>query len=98
MTPEFTCSAESSNFDEVPFSALRRALLSAAPAGSFAIVAPAPAQTPTLLVLRAVPAKLKKGETAAALPPLTKADVGDIKIGGKVGAGDRLFAAVEGAP
>lgn len=65
---------------------LNRALCAAAAVAllAFAVVAPAPAQTPTLLVLRAVPAKLKKGETAAALPPLTKADLGDIKIGGKV--------------
>ena len=41
------------------------------------------AQTPTLIVVRAVPAKLKKGETATALPPLSKADIGEIKLGGK---------------
>jgi len=51
---------------------------------ALAIAPHAVAQTPTMLVLRAVPAKLKKGETTSALPPLTKADIGDIKIGGKV--------------
>jgi len=50
----------------------------------FSALAPfALAQTPTLIVVRAVPAKLKKGETAQALPPLTKADIGEIKLGGK---------------
>jgi hypothetical protein len=50
----------------------------------FSALAPfAIAQTPTLIVVRALPAKLKKGETAQALPPLTKTDVGEIKLGGK---------------
>jgi len=31
-----------------------------------------------------MPAKVKKGETFAALPPIAKADIGEIKIGGKV--------------
>lgn len=50
---------------------------------AFSSIAPAFAQTPTMLVLRAVPAKLKKGETTSALPPLKKEDVAEIKIGGK---------------
>ncbi len=41
------------------------------------------AQTPTMLVLRAVPAKLKKGEVSGTIPPLTKADITEVKIGGK---------------
>lgn len=41
------------------------------------------AQTPTMLVLRAVPAKAKKGETNGALPPLVKSDISEVKIGGK---------------
>jgi hypothetical protein len=49
----------------------------------FSAVAPAVAQTPTMIVVRAVPAKLKKGETAQALPPLTQADIAEIKINGK---------------
>ena len=53
----------------------------------FSAMAPAAvAQTSTLIVVRAVPAKLKKGETPQAMPPLTKADIGEIKIGGKVAA------------
>lgn len=83
MTPELTCNLPNrSNFGSKSHSLRSARLLSAALLG-FSMMAPALAQTPTLLVLRAVPAKLKKGETAAALPPLTKADVGDIKIGGK---------------
>lgn len=46
-------------------------------------IAPAIAQTPTMLVVRAVPAKLKKGETAAAMPPLAQADIAEIKLNGK---------------
>jgi len=41
------------------------------------------AQTPTMLVVRAMPAKAKKGETFTPLPPLTQADIGEIRIGGK---------------
>jgi hypothetical protein len=50
---------------------------------AFSAVAPALAQTPTLIVVRALPAKLKKGDTTAALPPLTQADISEIKIAGK---------------
>jgi hypothetical protein len=52
----------------------------------FTAVAPlAIAQTPTLLVLRAVPAaKGKKAVGGATLPPLTQADIAEIKLGGKV--------------
>lgn len=64
-------------------SSRRRAarLLTAAAAALFAVSASA--QTSTMIVVRAVPAKLKKGETAAALPPLTQADISEIRIGGK---------------
>ena len=49
------------------------------------VLAPAAfAQTPTILVLRAAPAKSKKGDNAGTpLPPLVKEDIGEIKIGGK---------------
>ena len=47
-------------------------------------IAPAAfAQTPTLIVTRAIPAKVKKGESVAALAPLTQSDIASIKIGGK---------------
>jgi hypothetical protein len=49
----------------------------------FAIAPDAAAQTPTMIVVRTMPAKTKKGETFAALPPITKADIGEIKVGGK---------------
>jgi hypothetical protein len=65
---------------------LRPARLLAAVAAAvllYTTVAPAFAQTPTLLVLRAMPAKTKKGETFTELPPLTKDDIAEIKIGGK---------------
>jgi hypothetical protein len=43
------------------------------------------AQTPTMLVLRAAPAKSKKGENSnTPLAPLVKEDIGEVKIGGKV--------------
>ena len=42
------------------------------------------AQTPTMIVLRAAPAKAKKGENTGPLAPLVKEDIGEIKIGGKV--------------
>lgn len=48
-------------------------------------VAPyAAAQTPTLIVVRAMPDKAKITENFEPLPELTKADIGQIKIGGKV--------------
>jgi hypothetical protein len=67
---------------------LRPARILAAAAGALLLVsAVAPlaiAQTPTLLVLRAIPAaKGKKVTGGAALPPLTQADIGEVKLGGK---------------
>ncbi len=49
-----------------------------------ALFAPfAEAQTSTLLVLRAMPAKAKKGEPFTIQPPLVQSDIAQIKIGGK---------------
>ncbi len=79
MTPEFNSKSpiNTKSFTRTAFF-LSAALL-------FAAIAPAAlAQTPTLLVLRAMPAKAKKGETFKPLPALTQADIGEIKIGGKV--------------
>lgn len=56
---------------------------SAAALLAFCAVAPMLAQTPTMIVVRALPAKAKKGETTTALPPLTQADIAEVKIGGK---------------
>ena len=84
MTPEFT-----SYLPIEPKSrSLRTARILAAAAGALLLVsAIAPlaiAQTPTLLILRAVPAaKGKKAVTTGALPPLTQSDIASIKIGGK---------------
>ncbi|MGP8259863.1 MAG: hypothetical protein ACLQM6_07925 [Acidobacteriaceae bacterium] len=50
----------------------------------FALAPDAAAQAPTLIVVRAMPVKAKITENFAPLPPLTKADIGQIKIGGKV--------------
>ena len=64
----------------------RAASLLSAAAGAlllFSAVAPL-AQTPTMIVVRALPAKMKKGETTNALPPLTQADISEVKIGGKL--------------
>jgi hypothetical protein len=41
------------------------------------------AQTATMIELRAMPAKGKKGDTFKPLPPLTQADIKEIKLGGK---------------
>jgi hypothetical protein len=85
MTPEFTRTLPI----EPKSRSLRFARFLAATAGAlllFTAVAPlAIAQTPTLLVLRAVPAaKGKKVTGGATLPPLTQADIAEIKLGGKV--------------
>jgi hypothetical protein len=85
MTPEFT-----SILPIDPKSrSLRPARILAAAAGAlllFSAIAPlAIAQTPTLLVLRAVPSqKGKRNTTGAPLPPLTQADIAEVKLGGKV--------------
>src|SRR5579884_1626728 len=55
------------------------ALLMATPA----ITTSALAQTPTMLVLSAVPARSNNGGSSAPLPPLVKSDITEIKIGGK---------------
>ncbi len=85
MTPEFTNTLPI----EPKSRSLHPARILAAAAGALLLVsAIAPmaiAQTSTLLVLRAVPAgKGKKTAAAEALPPLTQADIAQIKIGGKV--------------
>ena len=87
MTPEFT--------PTLPMHTKSRSLGLAArhlghsrhaPCCSSVGIAPAAqahAQTPTLIVVRAMPGKAKKSEVFAPLPPLTKSDIGDVKIGGK---------------
>lgn len=51
----------------------------------FLAVAPAAvAQTPTMIVLRAMPKNTKRGEHFDPLPPLTQADIAQIKVHGKV--------------
>jgi hypothetical protein len=44
----------------------------------------AAAQTPTLVVVRAMPVKAKKSEPFLPLPPLSQSDIGEVKVGGKV--------------
>jgi hypothetical protein len=61
--------------------------LAAAGSALLLILAVAPdalAQTPTTVVMRAIPAKTDRGDNFMPLPPLTPADVAQIKIGGKV--------------
>jgi hypothetical protein len=61
-------------------------ILASAAGALFVLSAAAPAafaQTPTMLVLRAAPAKTKKGENSGPMAPLVKEDIGEIKIGGK---------------
>ena len=87
MTPDFT--------PTLPMHTTSRSLGLAAPILAtvvcalllFCGIAPAAqahAQTPTLIVMRAMPGHAKKAEDFAALPQLTKADIGDVKIGGKL--------------
>ena len=49
----------------------------------FTTLAPAFAQTPTLILMRAMPAKTKSGETFTEMAPITKSDITSVKIGGK---------------
>jgi len=61
--------------------------LVAAASALLLILAVAPdtlAQTPTTIVMRAMPARTKRGDSFTPLRPLTLADVAQIKIGGKV--------------
>jgi hypothetical protein len=84
MTPESTTSST------LPATrhALRPVRLLAATASALllfsAVGTAALAQTPTMIVLRAAPAKVKSGENALPLPPLVQTDIAEIKIGGKV--------------
>jgi hypothetical protein len=76
------------NFD-LGLSTHRRSLsrmLAAAAGGLFVFttLAPAFAQTPTLILMRAMPAKAKRGETFTDMAPLTKADIAEVKLNGKV--------------
>jgi hypothetical protein len=50
----------------------------------FALAPYATAQTPTLIVVRGMPVHAKASENFPPQPALTKADIGEIKIGGKV--------------
>ena len=50
---------------------------------AFSGLASAFAQTPTMIVLRAMPKNTKLGETFKPLPPLTQADIADIHLNGK---------------
>jgi hypothetical protein len=62
-------------------------ILSAAVSALMLILAIAPeavAQTPTTIVMRAIPLRSKGGDNSIPLPPLTLADIAQIKIGGKV--------------
>jgi hypothetical protein len=61
--------------------------LAAASCTLLLILAVAPdtlAQTPTMIVMRAIHVRAKRGDNSTPLPPLSPADVAQIKIGGKV--------------
>jgi len=84
MTPESTCTPHTPATRNFP----RPNRLLAAAASvlllSLAIVPAAFAQaTPTMIVLRAMPKNSKKGETFTPLPPLTQADIAEIRLNGK---------------
>jgi hypothetical protein len=85
MTPQFT--------HALPIHAKSRSLgtaacLLAATASAlllfFAVAPPAAAQTATLVVVRAMPVKAKKSELFPPQAPLTKSDIGEVKVGGKI--------------
>src|SRR5208283_1162445 len=82
MTPQFTNPLPILNSRS-----LGPARILAAAAGAvllfFAVAPNAAAQTPTLYVVRGMPVHAKLSENFLPQPPLTKADIGDIKIGGK---------------
>jgi hypothetical protein len=84
MTPEFT---PPSPFHTISRSLTPACILAAAASALllfFAVAPNATAQTPTLVVVRAMPVRAKKTEVFAPLPPLTNADIGEVKVGGKV--------------
>jgi hypothetical protein len=82
MTPEFTSNlsmqSKSRSLRPCLVAAVASALLLSCAIGTAAL-----AQTPTLIVMRAMPAKAKKGDTFKPLPALVQTDIGEIKIGGK---------------
>jgi hypothetical protein len=80
MTPQFT--STSPMHTKSRFLGPVRRL--AAAASTLLLVSVAAAQTPTLVVVRAMPVKAKKSESFPPLPPLTKSDIGEVKINGKV--------------
>ena len=83
MTPQFTNPLPI----QLKFRSLGPARILAAATGAlllfFAAAPPAAAQTPTLYVVRGMPMHAKLTENFLFQPPLTKADIGQIKIGGK---------------
>lgn len=84
MTMEFN---SISSTQDKPRCAGSARFLSAAASALLLILAVAPdtlAQTPTAIVLRAIPVRSKRGDSSTPLPPLTLADIAQIKIGGKV--------------
>jgi len=92
MTPEST----STSSPHLKSQSLGPARLLAA-ALLFAVAAPfAIAQTSTMIVARAMPAKAKKGEVYPSLPALTQADIAEIKINGKTAAVTNLEPLLKG--
>jgi hypothetical protein len=82
MTPETPI--QSTKTPKAPSLGPARILAAAAGAALlFSAVAPAFAQTSTMIVVRAMPVKNKRGETFKPLPAPTQADIAEIKIGGK---------------
>jgi hypothetical protein len=91
MTPDFTHAdwardQRQTRHQAQPRSLTLARLLASAAAALLLLSAASPAlhaQTPTMIVLREMPAKVKRGETFTPLPPLTQADIAEIKLGGK---------------
>lgn len=82
MTSEFTRMSSRPSFRTT--SAVRLLAAAASALLVFTAIAPdAVAQTSTMIVLRAMPEKVKKGDAFPSQPPLTKDDIGDIKLNRK---------------
>jgi len=84
MTPEFTSPSPMHTQSRFLSVALMFAVAACILLLFFSVAPPAAAQTPTLIVMRAMPMKSKKSETFAPLPPLVRSDLGEIRIGGKL--------------
>jgi hypothetical protein len=84
MTPEYTSPSPMHTQSRFLSAALILAVTACVLLLFFSVAPPAAAQTPTLIVMRAMPIKAKKSEAFPVQPLLVRSDIGEIRIGGKV--------------